>query len=92
MKTEVQKLPKSTIKLTVIVEAVKVKDAYKEILNEKIKTTEVEGFRKGNAPEKMVEDKIGVSNLYGDTINRVLQKYYPQALKEKAIMPICLPA
>ena len=91
MKTKIEKLPKSTIKLSVTIESQKVKDAYEEVLNEAIKNTEIEGFRKGNAPKKMVEDKIGVSNLYGDVINKVLQNYYPQALKENSVSPISQP-
>jgi FKBP-type peptidyl-prolyl cis-trans isomerase (trigger factor) len=73
------------------VESTKVKEAYEQILEEKIKTTKIEGFREGKAPKQMVEEKLGVSSLYGDAVNKLLQTYYPQALKENHIMPVSNP-
>jgi trigger factor len=91
MNTKIEKLPKSTIKLTVILEKEKVKQSYEKILEEAVKNTEIEGFRKGTAPKEMVKDKHGVSNLYGEAINDLLQTYYPQALKENLLMPVSNP-
>lgn len=91
MNTKIEKLPKSTIKLTVILEKEKVKASYEKILEEAVKNTEIEGFRKGTAPKEMVKDKLGVSSLYGESINDLLQTYYPQALKENLLMPVSNP-
>ncbi|MFH1899136.1 MAG: trigger factor [Patescibacteria group bacterium] len=91
MKTNIEKLPKSTIKLTITLENDKVKESYDKILNKAIQNTEIEGFRKGTAPKEMVKDKIGVSTLYGDALNDLLQTYYPQALKENHISPVSNP-
>lgn len=91
MQTKVEKQPKATIKLTVTVEASKVKEAYEKVLDAAVQKTTIEGFRTGTAPKKMVEDKVGVSNLYGDVINDLLQTYYVQALKENAIIPAANP-
>ena len=75
----------------VTVEAAKVKEAYEKALDDALLETEVGGFRKGNAPRDMVKEKVGVSNLYGDVINDLLQIYYPQALKENLISPVSNP-
>lgn len=91
MKTNIEKLPKSTLKITVTVESSKVKEAYEIVLDKAVLDTEIEGFRKGSAPKDMVKNKIGVSNLYGEVINDLLQKYYPQALKENLISPVSNP-
>lgn len=91
MKVNIKKQEKATLQINIIVENEKVKQAYDEILEETVKTTEIEGFRKGNAPKDMVEKKVGVSNLYGDVINKLLQTYYTQALKENKISPISNP-
>jgi FKBP-type peptidyl-prolyl cis-trans isomerase (trigger factor) len=91
MKTTIEKQPKATIQLTVTVEAEKVKEAYEKVLDEAVQKTQIDGFRAGNAPREMVKEKVGVSNLYGDVVNKLLQMYYPQALKENAIMPIANP-
>jgi FKBP-type peptidyl-prolyl cis-trans isomerase (trigger factor) len=91
MKTNVEKLPKSTIKLTVTIENDKVKESYDKILTKAAQVTEIVGFRKGTAPKEMVKDKVGVSTLYGDALNDLLQTYYPQALKENHISPVSNP-
>ncbi len=91
MKTQIEKLPKSAMKLTITVENSKVKEFYENEVKKAIENTEIEGFRKGSAPREMVITKVGNSNLFSDTINSVLQTFYPQALKENKIMPVSNP-
>lgn len=91
MKTNIEKQPKSTIKLTITLEKEKVKEAYEKTLTKAVENTEIEGFRKGTAPKEMVKEKIGISTLYGDALNELLQTYYPQALKENHISPVSNP-
>ena len=91
MKVTVEKLPKSQLKLVVKVDKNEVEETYQQVLQKNVETTEIEGFRKGKAPKQKVEQKVGVSKLYGDTINELLQKYYPQAIKENYINPISNP-
>ena len=61
------------------------------VLEEAVKNTEFPGFRKGMAPKELVEEKADVSKLYGEVINHLLEKYYPQALKENLIAPVSNP-
>lgn len=91
MKTQVEKLPKSTIKVTVTVESDVVKKAYNRALDNAVKTATIEGFRPGTAPRDIVKEKVGESKLYGDAIDDVLRLYYPQALKENLISPVSNP-
>jgi FKBP-type peptidyl-prolyl cis-trans isomerase (trigger factor) len=91
MNVNVEKLPNSAVKITVTIENQKVKTEYEKVLNQAVENTEIQGFRKGTAPRTMVEEKIGVQKLYGDTLNILLQTYYPQALKEKSISPVSNP-
>ena len=91
MQTKIEKLPKSTIKITVTVDNDAVKKAYEKTLENAVKTTTIEGFRPGTAPKDMVKEKIGQSKLFGDAINDILETYYPQALKENAVNPVSNP-
>ncbi len=91
MKTQIEKLPKSAMKLTVTVENSSVKEFYEKEVTKAISEVEVQGFRKGSAPRDMVIEKVGNSKLFGDTINEVLQHFYPQALKEHKLMPVSNP-
>ena len=91
MKTNIEKLPKSTVKITVSVESDILKKTYEKVLDEAVKTANIEGFRPGTAPREMVKEKIGQNKLFGETINEVLEIYYPQTLKENAIFPVSEP-
>ncbi|MFA6981617.1 MAG: trigger factor [Patescibacteria group bacterium] len=91
MKIQAKTLPKSTMEMTVTIPVVDVKATYEEVLSEVVKNAEINGFRKGQAPRDLVEEKSQTSELYGDVINKLLQKFYPQALKEQHINPISNP-
>lgn len=91
MKTQIEKLPKSAMKLTVTVENSKVKEFYEKEVAKAVENAEIQGFRKGTAPKDLVIEKVGNSKLFGDTINEVLRNFYPQALKENKIMPVSNP-
>lgn len=54
-------------------------------LEELGKDIEVEGFRKGHVPEKMLVDKIGEGRLLQEMAERALARAYPRALKEHNI-------
>jgi len=91
MKVTTEKLKKSALKLNITVEVEKVKKAYEDVLDEKVKTTKIEGFREGKAPKEMIEEKLDVSKLYGDVINLLLQAAYIQAISEQKINPMSNP-
>ncbi|MDC0449105.1 trigger factor [bacterium] len=91
MKVNIEKQPKSTIKMTITVPSDAAKAAYDEVIDAAVKTTEVEGFRKGNAPKHVVEEKVGIPKLHGEAMNKLLQTYYTQALKESKIAPVSNP-
>jgi FKBP-type peptidyl-prolyl cis-trans isomerase (trigger factor) len=91
MKVTAKKLPKSTIQLQITVPQNKVKQTYEEVFAEVVKNAEIKGFRKGQAPANLVKEKADVNKINGDVINKLLQKYYSQAVKEQKIIPISNP-
>lgn len=91
MNVSVEKLPKSSYKLTITVPVSDVKQTYEKVLDEVVKEAEIKGFRKGTAPRELVKEKTDVSKLYGEVVNELLQNFYPQALKEKLISPLSNP-
>jgi len=91
MQVKVEKQPKSTLSVSVTVPNKKVKEAYTKVLENVVKSADLPGFRKGQAPASMVEEKTNPSDLYGDVVNELLETYYPQAIKENKINPISNP-
>ncbi len=80
MNVKVEKQAKQTIKLTITIPAVDVKNELEHVLDEFAKNTELPGFRKGLAPRDLVKEKADKNKLYGEVIDHLLQKSYPQAL------------
>jgi FKBP-type peptidyl-prolyl cis-trans isomerase (trigger factor) len=89
--TTVQQLPKSTAELTITIPWADVKDHYQEVLASVSKNAEVEGFRKGKAPKKLVEEKINRTKLYEEVVRKIVPKEYSEAIAKHALKPIMSP-
>lgn len=87
MKVEVHKEPKNVIKLEITVPASDLKAVYENILAEIVSTSTVTGFRPGKAPKEKVLESLDTGKLHGEVVNKALQTFYPQALKEHHILP-----
>ena len=91
MKFEVEKLPKNTFSLKIVVpqdEVLKVKD---HVIEEMIKEVDVAGFRKGMAPREVAEKSIDESKIRGEVLNHAISTSNPQAIKESRLSPIIYP-
>lgn len=72
----VKRLPKSMVEVTVSVPAA-VFDAARETALEEISgTVELPGFRKGKAPAKLIEQKVGEGAILEEMAERVIAKTY----------------
>ncbi len=88
MQTKIENVSKNTVNLTVTVPVESVKEAYNHVLKHFAEHAEIAGFRKGQAPIAMVEKNAKQSELNGEVVNELLQKFYPQAVKEHHLSPI----
>lgn len=91
MKFEVEKLPKKEYRLKITIEAEKVIESYNHVVEEMAKETEIKGFRKGGAPQHLVESSLDKSKVRGEVINHLVPPAYDQAIKELHLRPILLP-
>ncbi len=87
MNIQTEKLPKNTIKLLITINAADVKGVHENVLANLVTNATVPGFRQGKAPKEKVMEKADMSKVNGEVVNKVLQTYYPQALKEQHITP-----
>ena len=76
--TKVEKKEKSTVELTIHVEADQFEAAVQQAYLKNRNKIAVPGFRKGKAPRKIIEGMFGAGFFYEDAINAV----YPEALEE----------
>lgn len=63
---------------------------FKESLDNVRKRAKIPGFRPGKAPESLIEKRFG-DDIKADILDRLVPKYYSEALKEAALVPVTLP-
>lgn len=68
-----------------------VKTAYDKRLDEVVAEAELPGFRKGNAPRNMVENKVSKKTLYSDVIERVVPPAYQKEATNRVLHPMISP-
>ncbi|KKR86476.1 hypothetical protein A2875_04155 [Candidatus Gottesmanbacteria bacterium RIFCSPHIGHO2_01_FULL_46_14] len=83
--------PDGTLELTMTVPWSDVQKTLDHVKSEAIGKTELPGFRKGKAPQKLVENKLDESKLYEDALGHVLPQVYNDAIKQTGVRPLISP-
>lgn len=91
MSLQVEKLEKNMAKLTVEVPAEQFEKALTTAFNKNKSRFNIPGFRKGKAPQAMVEKMYGVEVLYEDAINAALDETYGDAVEESGLEVVSRP-
>lgn len=91
MKSVLAKLQDGTITLTITIPAETVKKAREEVLAHATEEAELPGFRKGKAPQNMVEEKLDPLKVQEDVLRHLLPKAYSDAVLEHKLRPIINP-
>ena len=89
--TSVEKKEKSTVELTIQVEAGEFEAAVQKAYLKNRKSINVPGFRKGHAPRKIIEAMYGSGVFYEDAVNEVYPGAYEQAVKEQNLDDVGYP-
>lgn len=89
--TAMQKEPNGTIRLTITIPNSDIKKTWEEIILEVVKNAEVQGFRKGKAPRKLVEEKADKEKIREEVLKKLLPVAYTEAIKTQGIRPIVNP-
>lgn len=91
MSLQVEKLEKNMAKLTVEVPAEQFEAALKTSYNKNKNKFNIPGFRKGKAPQAMIEKMYGVGVFYEDAVDEAINASYPDAAKESGLEIVCRP-
>lgn len=91
MSLQVEKLEKNMAKLTIEVPAEQFEEAIKKAYNKNKQKFNIPGFRKGKAPQAIIEKMYGVGVFYEDAINVALEESYPAAAEESALEIVSRP-
>ncbi|WP_371176704.1 trigger factor [Buchananella felis] len=91
MKSEIEKLSSTRVKLTVTVPeaelAPHLKAAYAEISSQ----ISVPGFRKGKVPTRIVDQRVGRGYVIQEAVNAALPEAYDDAVVENELFPMSRP-
>ena len=85
MSLQVEKLEKNMAKLTVEVPAEQFNEALKTSYKKNRNRFNIPGFRKGKAPQAVIEKMYGPGVLYEDAVDEVINKTYGDAMKESGL-------
>ena len=92
MKYTFEKAEKSTVKITIELDAAEWKSAISEAYEKSKGKYSMPGFRKGKVPKKVLENAYGEGIFYEDAINLAFPKYYEEVLaKETSIVDVARP-
>lgn len=87
MKTAVEQLSATRVKLNVEVPFEELKPAIDKAAKKIAKNVQIPGFRKGRVPVNIVEQRFGKAAIIQEAINDELPNLYSQAAKEAEIKP-----
>ena len=85
MSVQVEKQEKNMAKLTVEVPAEQFVNAIKKAYNKNKNRFNVPGFRRGKAPQMMIEKMYGVGVFYEDAADEAINETYAEAMKESGL-------
>ena len=82
MSVTVEKLENSMAKLKIEVSAEQLEKALQKAYEKNKNKIQLNGFRKGKAPRKMIEKIYGKEIFYEDAANELIEEEYPKAVEE----------
>lgn len=84
--------PDASIEIKITYPWTEIQTAYKQSFTEIAKTVEIDGFRKGKAPEKILEKAIDKNKVYEDLIQHLVPKTYGEIIDKEGIKPFVRPS
>jgi len=91
IKSVLEQLPKSTIKVTITIPWPTVKEVYGKTLEKITSQIKLPGFRKGKASKKTVEEKVSKPAIYQEMLQSLLAEAYREAIQKHQLKPIISP-
>ena len=90
--TNVEKKEKNQVALSIVVEADVFEAACEKSYRKNVGSINIQGFRKGEAPRKMIEKLYGPEIFYDDAMNECIPDAYEAAVKEAGLKVVSQPS
>ncbi len=82
MKTTIEKLEQSQVRVIVEIEEQIAANEYSKACKKISETVNIHGFRKGKAPKNIVEKFVGVDRIQREALNNILPKIFADVVSE----------
>ena len=92
MKSTIEKLSSNKVKIDFTVEPELFEKGMQAAYRKNVGRINVQGFRRGKAPRKVIEMMYGESIFYDDAIDNIFPEIYAEAIKEHNITPVDRPS
>ncbi len=86
-----EKQTDGSVKLTINIPQAKIEKARLEVVEAQAKQANIAGFRRGKAPQKLVEDKLNGEQVQEEVLKKLLPEAYLAAIQEHNLRPIMNP-
>jgi len=91
LKTNVEKLNPTRVKLTITVEPADFKPALDAAYKTVSEQVNIPGFRKGKVPAAVMDQRVGKDMIIAQAINDGMDGFYRQALAAEKLVPLATP-
>lgn len=91
MKSDVETVSPTRVKLTVEVPFEELKPSVDAAYGRIAKSVNIPGFRKGKVPARIIEQRFGIEAVLEEAVNDALPKAYENAIRENGIVPVGRP-
>lgn len=91
MKVSVTKKEHNTTEMVIELPVEEVAKAYDKAFNKLVQQVNIPGFRKGKAPRKMVERRVGEDGMRSEAFDFIIPDAYRQAVLDNNIEPVGRP-
>ncbi|MBR1672082.1 MAG: trigger factor [Fretibacterium sp.] len=92
MKTELLGQEKNVVKIKVEFEAEEFLDGLKKALSELSQQARIPGFRKGHAPRKILEMRLGRGTIYSEALDKILPENIQKIIEDYELETIDTPS
>ena len=91
MKTTVEKLSPTRVKLSISVTPDELKPSIDHAYSHIAESVNIPGFRKGKVPPPIIDQRVGRGEVLNHAVSDGLDKFYRQAIEEQKIRPLGRP-
>ena len=91
LKVKTSSLPQSRISIELDIPSSSCKSIVEDTIKSISKSVKLPGFRSGKIPKQVLIQRIGLSQIYASALEKIIDKYWKEALQIESIVPLCEP-